>query len=83
MVLADGTIMTKAERIAQIKAEHIEQMKGQQARTVTPPSREVTHRYGDVYVLRYLTDGEWILQVWAKENGQWKAAAVQMTAAKK
>ena len=75
VVMADGSMVTKAERLAGFKT--------QTAMPVWPRSREVAVRYGDAYVVRFLANGEWFLEVWARENGQWKTAATQVTWAKK
>ena len=75
VVMADGSMVTKAERLAGFKT--------QTAMPVWPRSREVAVRYGDAYVVRFLANGEWFLEVWALENGQWKTAATQVTRAKK
>ena len=75
VVMADGSMVTKAERLAALKTQR-----------AVPPwlrSREVALRYGDVYVVRFLANGEWFLEVWALEKGQWKTAAAQVTLAKK
>ena len=75
VVTSDGRILTKTERIAELKT--------QSAGPVLSRSREVARRYGDVYVVRSLANGEWFLDVWEKENGQWKVAAVQVTSVRK
>ena len=75
VVMADGGMVTKAERLAGFKT--------QTAMPAWSRSREVAVRYGDVYVVRFLANGEWFLEVWALKNGQWKTAATQVTRAKK
>ena len=71
----DGSMLTKAERLALMKSQG-----------GMPPwtrSREVAHRYGDVFVVRFFANSEWFLEVWVMEEGQWKSAATQVTFAKK
>ena len=75
VVQADGVMMTKAERLTQFKA--------QKATAFEPRTRERVVRYGDAYVARYFGGGAWIIEVWVREDGRWKAAAVQVTTAKK
>ena len=75
VVMSDGSMLTKSERIAE--------MRTQRAGVVPSRSVEVAHRYGDVYVMRAFVNGERFLEVWVREHGQWKVAAVQVTAVKK
>ena len=75
VVQEDGVMMTKAERLTQFKA--------QKPTPFEPRTRERVVRYGDAYVARYLSGGAWILELWVREDGRWKAAAVQVTTAKK
>ncbi len=75
VVQEDGSMMTKAERISQLKT--------QSATPFEPRARETVNHYGDVWVARYLTGNVWVLEVWIKENDAWKVAAVQVTTAKK
>jgi hypothetical protein len=75
VVQEDGIMMTKAERLAQFKA--------QKPTAFAPRTQERIVRYGDTYVARFLSGGTWILEVWVREDGRWKAAAVQVTTAKK
>jgi hypothetical protein len=75
VVIADGTLMTKAERLAQFKT--------QKALTPVPAQHEQIQRYGDVFVRRYRNADAWILAIWVKDGGGWRVAAVQVTTAKK
>jgi uncharacterized protein DUF4440 len=80
VVLADGTLLTKAERLAQFKT--------QQATPSVPPQQEQIKHYGDVFVRRALrqvrnTGDAWILDIWVKDARGWRVAAVQITSAKK
>lgn len=75
VVQEDGSIMTKAERIAQ--------MKTQTPSTPTPHQREQIDQYGDVFVRRFLAGDVWVLDIWAKSGSTWRVVAVQVTTAKK
>jgi len=75
VVTQDGVLMTKAERLAQLKT--------QKAVTPTPPQQGDIKHYGDVFVRRRRTAELWVLDVWVKDAGGWRVAAVQVTAAKK
>ena len=75
VVQDDGVMMTKAERLTQFKA--------QKPTGFEPRTRERVVRYGDTYLARYLSGEWWILELWVREDSRWKAAAVQVTPAKK
>ena len=82
VVLADGTLLTKAERLAQFKT--------QQATTPAPApaQQEQIKHFGDVFVRRAVrqvrnTGAAWVLDIWVKDAKGWRVAAVQVTSAKK
>ena len=80
VVLADGSLLTKAERLAQFKT--------QQATTPTAAQQEQIKHVGDVFVRRALrqvrnTGAAWVLDIWVKDAKGWRVAAVQVTSAKK
>jgi hypothetical protein len=79
VVLPDGTLLTKAQRLAQFKT--------QQATTPAPPQQEQIKHYGDVFVRRALrqtgTGDTWVLDIWVKDAKDWRVAAVQVTSVKK
>jgi hypothetical protein len=75
VVLADGTLMTKAERLAQLKT--------QKATTPVPVQQVQVKRYGDVFVRRFRNSDAWVLDIWVKHGRTWRVAAVQVTTAKK
>ena len=80
VVLADGTLLTKAERLAQFKT--------QQATTPAPAQHEQIKHYGDVFVRRAVrqvrdTGAAWVLDIWVNDAKGWRVAAVQVTSAKK
>ena len=75
-VLEDGRLQTKAERLVQLKGEKTE--------PVTQPAQERFSRYGDTVIHRtHWQDGSWVMTVWVKDGGGWRAAAVQVTPASK
>jgi hypothetical protein len=75
VVTPDGTLMTKAERLAQLKT--------QKAVTPVAVQHEQIKRYGDVFVRRIRNADVWVLAIWVKDRGGWRVAAVQVTTAKK
>jgi hypothetical protein len=76
VVLADGTMMNKSERLAQIKTQ-------KPTRTSPPEQVQVKH-YGETYVRRFLGNNGWVMEVWTKDkNGKWRVSAVQVTPAAK
>jgi hypothetical protein len=75
VVQADGSMMTKAERLAQFK--------GQQPSTPTLQEHLQINHYQDVYVRRFLSGGSWVMDVWIKDARGWSVVAVQVTTAKK
>ena len=70
IVVPEGTLMNKAERILALKSEPPE------------PSHalrnETTHMYGDTAVHRFIDGGEWVLEVWHQENDMWRVVATQV-----
>ena len=73
-VQQDGSFMTRAERLANLKA--------QKPRPYAPRSREeITHR-GDLVVTRFFSGGFWVLEVWTRETGTWMVLMSQVTTAK-
>jgi len=75
VVLADGAMLTKAQRLAQFKT--------QKPVRRSPPQQEQIKHYGETYVRRFLGDNGWVLEVWTKDSGKWRVAAVQVTPAAK
>jgi hypothetical protein len=80
VVLADGTLRTKADRLAQFAK--------QPAATPVPAQQEQIQQYGDVVIRRTLrtipnTGAAWVLDVWVKDAKGWRVAAAQVTSAKK
>ena len=75
IVVPEGMLLTKNERIAQMKNENPEPLHkiGQQRIFIS-----------DQMVVRRFIDGtEWVLEVWSKKGGAWKVAAAQVNYVKK
>jgi hypothetical protein len=67
-----GKLLTKAERIAELKTEKPEGPPVVQDEQVT--------RYGDTIIRRYRNRlGAWVLTVWVKDGSTWRVAAAQVT----
>jgi hypothetical protein len=76
VVLNDGKMMNKSERLAQ--------MKSQKPTPRSPPEQVQVKHYEETYVRRFMGDNGWVMEVWTKDkNGKWRVSAVQVTAAKK
>jgi hypothetical protein len=74
-VQQDGSRMTKAERVANLRS--------QTPKPYQPRMREQNTPYGNAFVARFYSSGLWLLEVWVNENGAWKVAESQATFAKK
>lgn len=76
VVLPNGVMLTKAQRLALLKKE--------KPRGPAAPQREQIKHYGETYVRRFLGDRGWVLEVWTKDDaGKWRVSAVQVTTAAK
>ena len=75
VVDATGTFLTKAQRLAELKTQ----------KPAAPTTRERVQiePYGNVFVRRFLSGGNWVLDVWLKDSAGWRVVAVQVTPAKK
>jgi hypothetical protein len=73
-VQQDGSFLTKAERLATLKA--------QTQRPYVPRSREHNERRGDFVAARFFSGGLWVLEVWTRESGTWMVLMSQVTTAK-
>ena len=75
VVVPEGQLQTKADRLAALAAE--------------PPeaphalARERIHIYQDAAVRRFIDGSEWVLEVWARQKGAWRVVASQVNLAKK
>jgi len=74
-VRTDGTLMTRAERLALLKT--------QTPTTPVPREQVQIKHYDDVYVRRSQTVDAWVLDIWVKDAGVWRVVAAQLTTAKK
>jgi hypothetical protein len=76
VVLADGSMMNKAERLARMKTEKPSRL--------TPPQQVQVKHYDETYVRRFQGSRGWVMEVWTKDNsGKWRVSAVQVTPAAK
>jgi hypothetical protein len=73
-VQQDGSFMTRAERLANLRA--------QKPRPYVPRSRELNEQRGDLVVARFFSGGLWVLEVWTRETGTWMVLMSQVTTAK-
>ena len=75
IVVPEGMLLNKKQRIAQMKNESPEPIhKIDQQQVIT----------SDEMVVRRFIDGtEWVLEVWSKKGGAWKVAAAQVNFVKK
>src|SRR5262245_47192630 len=70
LVVPEGTLMNKRERIAALKDEKPEESHALR--------NETTMMYGDTAVHRFVDGSEWVLEVWHRENGTWRVVAAQV-----
>ena len=73
-VQQDGSFMTRAERLANLRS--------QVAKPYVARSREQNTRRGDVVFARFFSGGLWVLEVWTLEAGTWTVLMSQVTTAK-
>jgi hypothetical protein len=74
VVVPDGSLMNKAERLDALKAEKPEPDHSVQS--------EQVRVYGDTAVHRFIDGTEWVLEVWVKQKGVWRVVAAQVNLAK-
>jgi hypothetical protein len=74
VVSADGKLMTKAERLNDLK--------NQKPQAPSTLQQEEIRMYGDAAVQRFRSPGPyWVMVVWVKQSQGWRVAAAQITAA--
>ena len=73
-VQQDGSFMTRAERLANLRT--------QTPRPYVPRSREQNTQRGDIVLARFFSGGLWVLEVWTRETGTWMVLMSQVTTAK-
>jgi hypothetical protein len=74
IVVPEGKLMNKTERITALKTEKAEALHAIQ--------REQIQSYGDTVLHRFIDGSEWVLEVWVKQNGVWRVVAAQVNFAK-
>ena len=70
IVVPEGTLQSKAERLTALKAEKPQARHSLQ--------REHFQRYGDTVVHRFVDVDEWVLEVWVRQDGVWRVVAAQV-----
>jgi Domain of unknown function (DUF4440) len=70
LVVPEGTLMTKEQRLAALKTEKPEPNHALR--------NEQTHMYGDTAVHRFVDGSEWVLEVWHLQKGVWRVVAAQV-----
>ena len=75
VIVPEGHLQTKADRLAALAAEP-----PQQPGTI---QQEQIHVYGDAAVRRFIDGTEWVLEVWARRDGVWRVVAAQVNYAKR
>ena len=75
VVVPEGTLMTKSERLNALRHEPPE--------PVHAVKEENVRVYGETIVHRFRDGSEWILEVWVRQNGAWRVVAAQVNFAKR
>ena len=70
VVVPEGHLQTKAQRIAALRLEAPE--------TPHQIHQEDVRVYGNAAVRRFIDGTEWILEVWVREKGRWRVVASQV-----
>ena len=70
VVVPEGRLQAKAERLAALAAEPPEP-----AHTLRS---EQIHIYGDAAFRRFIDGNEWVLEVWVRQEGVWRVVAAQV-----
>ena len=107
IVLADGTLMTKAQQLAQLESqgrvrceacvlrpvfyidgrpvsevvEFLQPLPRAEVRVSGYPKEQIA-RHGNVFARRFHRAGNWILEIWVKDQGEWRVQMTQITSAK-
>lgn len=74
VVVPEGVLQTKADRLAALSTEKVE--------VPHQVRREQIHTYGEAAVRRFVDGNEWVLEVWIRQNGMWRVVAAQVALAK-
>jgi hypothetical protein len=70
VVVPDGTLQTKADRLAALKTE-----KPEPSHAI---EREQIHIYSNAAVHRFVDGHEWVIEVWVRQNAVWRVVAAQV-----
>ena len=70
IVVPEGRLMNKAERLAGLKAEKAEPVHALQ--------HEQIRVYGETVLRRFVDGNEWVLEVWVRQNGEWRVVLAQV-----
>ena len=71
VVVPDGGLQTKTERLAALKTEV--------PQTKRMPEREEIKVYGNAATRRLLDGDEWVLEVWVQQDGVWRVVAAHVS----
>ena len=74
IVVPEGTLMNKAERLVALKAEKPEPVHALQ--------HEQIRAYGETVLRRFVDGNEWVLEVWVQQSGVWRVVAAQVNVVK-
>ena len=74
VVVPEGILMNKAERVASLKAEKPE--------SLHEIRQAQTRAYGNTVIHRFVDGSEWVLEVWVRQKGVWRVVAAQVNIAK-
>jgi uncharacterized protein (TIGR02246 family) len=73
VVGADGRLLTKAERLAELRS--------QSPAPLAAPEQEQIQSFGDVVVRRLRTGDLWVLESWVRSQHGWRVSSTQATLA--
>ena len=74
VVVPEGRLMTKNDRLAALKTEKPQPLHAVQ--------REQIQTYGETVVRRFMDGDEWVLEIWVRQSGAWRVVAAQVNFAK-
>ena len=75
VVVPEGVLLNKKDRMAGMKNEN--------PQSVHAIEQEKVLTYGETVVRRFIDENEWVLEVWIKQNGDWKVLTTQVNYVKK
>ena len=74
LVTEDGKLMTKAQRLAELRQQKPEA-------SPAPQQQVQVKLYGNTAVRRFRAGNIWVMDIWVKQAQGWRVAAVQVTTA--